>query len=497
MEAQHYTLQAPSGSLNLIDPIDALPENDARELKNIFPTGQKAKLRGGLDLFCSTGQSANVRSMFTLPLASGTTKVVACVNNKIMEVSTGTASNITGGTVPTLNDWQGDIFGHNLYLCNGTDTAQIYNGTTVSDCNFTGVAESDLINVSSYKEHLWFVEVDTASAWYHETAKSTSGALVEFDLSYYLRLGGFLLFAGSYTDRLGETTTDLFMFASSEGELLFYAGIDPSTIWQLAARYVIPKPLGYNSFVRVENDIWIITESGIIPVSGLFSGGTQRALDSVGYKVNPLIAEKAVITPYSHLWRGTYWGGGGRVYISIPTSGSTVMYLVCNLDTGGWCTYEYAADSPVSITIFNGYPYMGGTAGKIYKAEANKYDNGDPIPFRIKGPWSFFGARNRYKRFHKFRPLMYGKRGTSLSYAMNTDFRDTGQTSTINLTGGVSTPWYSAWYSAWSSSAEYLYDTYGLSGQGHSGSLVIEGTVSGAPLEFSAFDIGYEAGSMT
>lgn len=491
-----FPLSAPSGGINLVDAIDNMPPQDAIELVNLYSDGQKVITRGGYSLFADTANPSFVSSLYSLPLADGSEKLFAALDNKFYVLNP-IVVNITGSTTPTSSEWNGSIYRHHFWLCNGQDTVQVYNGTTINDATYTGVTLSTLINQSTYQDRNYFVEKNSASFWY-SGQNAITGALTEYPLDSFFHRGGFLLFCGSYTASLGDVETDFFLACSSEGELLFYQGLSPSdtaTPWKLRARFVIGRPLGYRAFVRVDSDLWIITSQGIVPVSMLFSGGSTVAANSVSRKINKIIQEAAREFPFSHLWTGRFWHQGKRVYIPIPLSVSDTYFLVCNTETGAWSKYELShVGRGISIEIYDDTPYLGAVDGIIYEFERTSLDSTLPVPFEMRLAFSFFNTRQQAKFFKEIRPLVFAVPGTTLNIGMDTDFRLTDTTREATFASAVSTPWGSPWGSAWSSEATYLFDRFGLEGKGHSGSLHITGEAS-ERIEFSVFEIRFEAGA--
>lgn len=492
---ESYPIPAPSGGLNLVDDIANMAANDAIELINLYPNGSKVEVRGGYQQHCDTASDEPIRSLYDLPLADGTAKLIACTDHTFQDVTTVTAADITGTTTPTSDDWNSTVFAHRRFFCNGVNTLQVYTGSgDVVDGTFTGVTQADLINVSSYKERLYFVEKSSASFWYGGT-KAVAGALTEYDLSYFFKRGGRLLFAGSYTDRLSSVTQDLFFACSSEGEILYFAGDYPGNTWALAARHVIGKPLGYRAFIRVDNDVWILTNQGIVPISLLFSGGTTVALNAVGRKVNKFISTYAKQVGVSHLWHGFHWQEGRRVFITVPFSETDTILLVCNTDTGAWSKYDHTEQgAALAISNFDGDFFMGSLAGVVHQGESGDDDNGDWISFDGRLAFNYFGAPRNFKVFKDVRPLIRTRTNVALSLTIDTDYQQTNNIATLTTGGGSSTPWGSAWGSPWSPAAQYFFKRYGLKGQGHTGSIRIQGRIKNAPLELSALDVRYEVG---
>lgn len=509
-EFQGYTVPAPTGGLNLIDRIDAMPENDAREITNFYSDGQTVQTRFGYSQYTNSAAATAIRSVATIATITGNEVFLGAANNKWYDISIGTLVDVTGTTVPTTNDWNTAVYWDTLYACNGQDTAQWFqDGLGFSDLTFTGVALDELINVSSYKERLYFVRKDTTEIWYGDTSVRGTAAtpeLTNFDAGPILRKGGYITFCGSFTDRLATTSSDLFLICSSEGELFFYSGSSPAdSAWQLVAYYQIGRPMGYRAFLRVENDVWIITEQGIIPVSMLFNGGSNIALNSVGRKINKRIANAAVAVGTSHLWSGLFWPRGRRVFIVIPESATSTTLLVCNIETGAWFPYEYeTAGVALCLTEYDGFIVSGSTAGYVYLHEVGvgfpvgysvQSDDGGPIVSSFKGAYSFYGSRGNYKSFKDIRPLMYTKRGVTLSVGVDTDFRSSSAISTVTVTSGKTTPTGSPTGTLPGADYEYLFDRYSLKGQGHSAALKIETSLTDVSIDFSAFEVRFEKGS--
>lgn len=498
MALQGYTQPAPTLGLNTVGAIDNMDSAYALELVNIFPSANSPVLRNGYTQFVTTGANNPLKFLSGLCLSSGTNKIVGTDNNKIWEFSTGTAVNITGTTIPSNGNWNGDTFGQRLFLCNGVDNAQVYNGTTTTDITFTGPTLSNLISVASYKERIWFIEKNSLIGWFGNTKAVGASALTSNDFQYAFKNGGYLLFAGSWTNQLASTSADLFFACSSEGEILFYTGSSPADTsnWAIVARFEnIGKPLSYRSFVRVNNDVWIITEQGIVPISQLFSGDPDMALETVGKQINPIIASYSASIGFNHMWHGVFWPQGRRVYIVIPTGGTNQIIAVYGIDSQGWTTYQLAdAGASVSMAVVDKQPYYASSLGVLYKGETGYNDNGQAISFNGRTAFSFFGQRGNYKAFKDIRPLMKTNRGLKLGLGLDTNFQKSVNIDTITTSSGTFTPWGSPWGSPWSSGVSYIFDRFAVRGQGHCAAIRFQGSIKDAPLELYGFEIRFDLG---
>lgn len=493
----------PSAGLDLVSPIDNMSPEYALELTNIFPGPAAPVTRYGYSEHADlSAANTSVDTLYPYSKANGDCELISVVNGvtpKIFAItSAGASTDITGATPISITgtNMQCEQFGSRLYMCNGVDTVQVYNGTNVTDSTFTGPTLSTLINVSSYKERLYFVQKDSFSIWYGNTRAVGASALTEFDFQYAIRHGGYLLFAGSYTNQTAQTSQDLFFVASSEGEILLYAGSSPdSDVWQIVARYHIGKPLGYRAFIRVNNDVWILTHQGIVPMSALFQTDSEQALNAVSARVNPLITQYSVTMPTSPRWHGVFWPQGRRIFVNIPSSETSTKMLVYSIDTKGWCVYQLAnTGDGISLAVSDGLPYYGSASGFVFLAEDGYTDNGEAIAFAGRTAFSFYDSRGNYKAFKDIRPLLKTRRGVTLFIGLDTDFQRRDSVDTITTGSGVTTPWGSDWGSAWPSATEYLFNRFATRGQGHSGAVRFGGSVNNSECQIFGFEVRFELG---
>lgn len=531
MSFQGYTMPPPSLGLDLVSPIDNMDPASALELVNVFPGAGAPTVRLGYTKFCTPGAGKQITFMHELPRKDGTSLLVAADANDIYSItSNATVTNVskTAGTYSSGN-WVKEIFANNIYLCNGIDNAQVYTGLGASkaqDILATGVSLNKLCSVSSYRERLYFVEKDTLRMWHHKnstgvTFVSASAVLDYYDFQYIARRGGYLLFAGSYSNTKGVSTQDLFMAVTSEGEIMMYSGISPDdTAWQLVAHFIIGKPLGPKAFIRVNQDLWILTHQGVVPVSSLFETDPEQALNVVSLKINPLITQYASQIDLSTMWQGFFWPAGRRVYISLPDSSSSATLLVYSIDTKSWTQFLlHTGDHAAMSCKFNDLPFYGSASGVIYQGETGFRDavdglDGESISFSGRLAFSFYGSRGNYKAFKDIRPLMRTRKGTVLSLGLDLDFNRSMFIDSIATTQNKFTPWGSntrwgigagtlnpstglpmtTYYQPWSSDIEYIYDRYSVKGQGHCAAIRFAGSIQNTSLQLLGFEIRYDLG---
>jgi hypothetical protein len=507
MAFQGFTMSPPYGGLDLVSPIDNMDPAFALELINVFPGAGAPTVRLGYQQFASIGVSSPIKLLAPLHFKDGTSQLIACTGSKIYAIdSSGVVTEKTGTTTPTDGDWQWVTYANNMYLCNGSDNAQVYTGTgNFSDITFTGVSKSDLINVTAHKERLYFIEKNSSRLWYgglQVTGTGGTPALTSFDLQYVFTRGGFAVGLGSYSNSTNVAAQDYFWACSSEGEIVFYNGTyagDFNT-WGLVGRFFIGKPLGYRAFVRVNNDVWVITEQGIVPVSALFQSDPEAALNLVSQKVNPLISESASLIPFDHQWAGFFWPQGRRVYISIPTTGAGCKFLVYAIDTKGWTVFQLFNDEhSLASVVFNNLPHYASSTGIIWAGETGQADavtstDSQAIAFSGRTAFSFYGSRSNYKAFKDIRPILKTQRGVTLNLGLDVDFKRSPTVTSVTTPSGVFTPWGSPWGSPWSAGIEHIFDRFAVKGQGHCAAVRFGGSIKNSTMQILGFEIRYDMG---
>ncbi len=520
----------PSLGLDLVSPVDGMDPASALELSNVFPGAGTPSVRKGYEEFASLAESTPVKFMKELPRPNGTSQLIVANDSKIYSISSsGTVSNVSKAGGYTNGSWNAEVFANNIYMCNGVNNAQVYTGTsTAADlhANFAGGGSTldKLINVNAYRERLYFVEKESFKVWYHDTVRAVftiaSSQLKSYDFQFNMKRGGYLLFTTTFSNQTAATSQDYFVAVSSEGEIVMYSGYSPDdTAWQPVAHFMIAKPLGRKAYVRVNQDTWIITDQGIVPLSALFQTDPEQALNVVSLKINPLISQYATNANLVDFWHGFFWGLGRRVYISIPDSENTAFFLVYSLDTKSWTQFNmYSGEHIKSSCKFLSNPYYGSALGKIYKGEFGYSDvvtstsTGQGIGFSGRLAFSFYNSRGNYKAFKDMRPIIRTRRGISLSLGLDTDFKRQSSLGTINTTIGNFTAWGSRWgigagtlnpstglpmptfYQPWSADIDYIFDRYATLGQGHCAAIRFAGNIKGSPLDFFGFEIRFILG---
>lgn len=490
------SIPAPVGGWNARDPLDLMAPQDAVKLENIIPNTTSGKLRRGYREHADGMGSNAVETLIEYAGKDGSRKLIAAANSNLYNATTYDTSATSLGSGYTNNRWQSVQIKDKLILVNGDDQPLQYDGSTVSNAAYTGVADDSVfIQVSLYKSRLYFVEKDSTSVWYAGVAAVT-GAVTEYDVGDVLKRGGFVQFAGSWTRDTGSGLSDLFVIVSNLGEVLVYEGDNPgASNWALVGRFYLPIPLGRRSFIHYNSDLVIITEDGVYPMSSVINSQGAVPESSLTAKINTAFNAAARLHSSNFGWQGVIYPRGRYAMINIPiTEGVQSEQYVMNTQTLAWCKFTCVNAS--SWCVFNEKPYFGGMDGKIYEFDFGDDDAGSAIPFDVKWAFNYFGDRNQMKRFLMAKPLLLANTDLTFTFDVEVDFQSKAVSSTATLTGPSGAEWDTAtWDTAeWADGGALVANWYSIGGLGRAAALRMRGSTKDIDFEINAVHVTYEAG---
>lgn len=495
-------LPAPTGGWNTRDPLTAMPEGDAQRLVNVFPEQGKCVLRKGCRWHSDTETASPVESLFEYNNTDGTSKLIAASDGEIWNCSSFQVSPTSLDSGFTSNKWQAVNFRNSLIMVNGADTPQNYNGSTVADAVYTGsgLTATNLVNVSVYKERLYFVEKNSANIWYGGVSNIT-GALTKLDVGSQLKKGGQVVYAGSWSRDTGRGLTDLFIIVSNKGEVLAYDGDYPaSSNWGITGRFYVSEPLGnpkYRSFAFLNADLIIITETGLYPLSKIFTDTLALASNnSLASKINKAFVDVAQNYSSNFGWEACSFPGNNYAIINIPLQSSTTseQYIV-NMLSGSWA--KFTGWNAQTFTTFNKKLYYGGIDGKVYEANYGYNDNEAPIDWEIKWSPSYLGADTNIKRVLETKPLIASDGNIAYGLSCDPDFQD-APLSAVLSTATTGAEWDTAEWdtSTWGDAVQYNKNWYATPAVGYLLSHKLKGSTKNAYFELFGLAVNFEYGGV-
>lgn len=435
-------IPAPTFGVNARDQQGAIRDVEALLLENWLPEGDRVRVRDGFLAHTTAGLgSGAVETIAEWRGASGV-KLLVAANGGIFDVSSpGTATELTT-TAQSSNRWQTACFNGRLIFVNGADAPLYFDGATMAPAGFTatGLTPSNLIYVAPFKSRLYFVEKDTASAWYGAAAGVT-GALTEFDFGQIAQHGGNLAAVGTWSNDSGEGLDDYLVAVMESGEILIYGGDYPGDSgWALQGSYMLAPPIGRRCLVKFGGELVVLTTAGPLPVSVAMRGVSPESAeaDATWGKIRRKFADLS--EAYGAVWGWQAFNHSGVGYFNVPTVvSSTSEQWVLNSTVPAWA--KYTGLNAQCFASSGGNLYFGGVDGKVYKV-GGASDNGKEIVARAKSAFTSFKQPTKMKRVTMLRPLIETEGtlqcsvGTDLDYE-NQNFAAGLQSFTVTGTGSL------------------------------------------------------------
>jgi hypothetical protein len=318
--AQTYRVRVPIGGLNTVASALDMPDTDCPLVVNLLAAENGLRTRLGYREWSKglLGDSTNeVRSL--LPFTGSqesSSRVFGVLDNGIYDVSAGGTSSPRVATFRVTNGNSGfgmstvmvTAGGHFLVYCDELNGTWLYseNGGTwtrvvmgTGPQQISGVDPDNLVFPFVFKNRLWFVERDSANAWYLPL-NQIYGVAQKFPLGALFRAGGHLIGLWSWTYDGGAGLDDSLVAVSSGGDVLVYQGTDPSQaatfglkgVWSIG-----PPPAGRRIGNSTGGELLLLSRLGLVPMSKLVLGAitsAEFATAKVSNYLNDIMREKAV-----------------------------------------------------------------------------------------------------------------------------------------------------------------------------------------------------------
>ena len=485
------SIPAPVKGWNSRDEFDAMDPLDAVQLDNWFPDAGGVSVRNGYVQFASGLGAASVQTLASYQAGSNSALLAAC-NGHIYNVSSGSHTSLGSGFA--INQWQTVNFLSRLFFVNGTDAAQVFNGTALSAASFTGVSTSTLIGCWQYQQRLFFWQANSTGFWY-ALLNSISGALAFYDLSAFCPRGGNLIAMTTSSYDGGNGVLDYAVFIMSSGDALLFSGNDPSlsSNWQLIGEYRIAPPVSPRAVTDYGGDSFITTYDDHVTLQQMFTAlrlGEQPPRS----KVSKAVQEAVTANKNALGWQALYYPKGRSLIFNIPNPDGSFYQHICNtgLPTQPWC--RYTGMNAYCWGIFNDNLYFGAANGIIYQADIGQLDNLGAIQATAQQAWNRMGNSQR-KRVSAVRPVVQSLGAASYTFNVGFDY-STLNIPTPDVTPGTGSPWNTSMWNTSPWSSEYTVDPRWRIGGG-SGTAAGFGISIAAtqPVSWYRTDLRLEAGS--
>lgn len=268
---------------------------------------------------------------------------------------------------------------------NGTDTPFVYDGSTFDTTPaLTFKAPDDNLDPEIldftwvFKNRFFFIEKDSLNAWYLPVG-SIGGEMTRFSLGGELRLGGKLIYGGSWSIESGDGLNAYCVFATDAGEIAVYQGSDPgdANAWSKVGVYQIGRPKGPQAFAYRGGDLVIATDLGAIALSSALQKDQVTISDNALSKPIEEDWRDAVRERTSGPWSLDVWSAGQMVVVALPgLAGRPPIWFVANARTGRWA--RFTGWEATCLCVHGERLFFGSPDGMVREANVGGLDDGLP-----------------------------------------------------------------------------------------------------------------------
>jgi hypothetical protein len=401
---------------------------------------------------------------------------------------------------------------HYLLVCDEANGYWIYDGAVWQAGTFTGGPSApdpaDLVHITEWNGRIWFVEKNTARAWFLDPL-ALEGDITALDVGSRFKDGGHLVQCSTWSLDDGAGMDDKFVMISSAGDVLVWAGLDPTTASDLTlvGRWSVGSvPEGRRVLSDWGGDVAILSTQGVITLTALLSGTSTLSSEKfLTQNISQYVRGVMEDTLDFYGWSMEQVPRQGIVIFSVPNgskfSGGLPIQFVLDTSTSSWSMFRGL--DMLSMSRY-GSEFLFGTSDNRLMLHTGTLDNvplggqtGEAVSFSILTHYSGLGQASIWKRPQYIRPYWVGSQQPTFNIQIRFDFDiEELRKSPAYLPKDLS-QWDSAiWDNAlWEGTAQSYLETIGLNGMGRHMAIAVRGN-SVADLTLVGFDIMYDTGGM-
>lgn len=497
------TVAAPTGGWNARDALGAMDPLDAVTLQNWWPGTNSVILRNGYTEH-ATGLPDQVETLMVY--ASDTTKMFAISDGNIYDVTTAGAVGAAAVSGLTNSRWQYTNIttsaGTYLVAVNGVDKAQFFDGTTWhvegsgAPYNWSGINSEDCNNILLFKTRIWVVENDSLRVSY-APVNSIGGTFQHLTMQGVMQKGGYIVAAMNWTLDAGYGMDDYIAFISNKGEVAVWQLTDPASVSGIAliGVYNLGAPIGRRCFIKYGGDLLIITQDGVVPMSGALQSSRLDPRVSITNKIQFAMSQAISLYSQNFGWQLLYFPKENQLYLNVPIrENSEQQQYVQNNITQSWC--QFLGWNANCWEIFDDNPYFGSN-GAVYKAWDGYSDNGSDIQaFGLQSFQTYGNVSQKQCKMIRYHLLVAGASSSYGNVNVDYDLSDnTAQLTSSVVTSGV---WgVSLWDQAfWGTGLTPAAEWQGATYIGYTFAPVLKTASNESQVQWVASDLVFEVGGV-
>lgn len=493
------SVSSPVAGWNARDSLAEMGPTDAVSIDNFFCTPFDVMVRYGYSQW-ATGIAGTVNTVASYSPPSGGAKLFAASGDSIYDVTNPGAVGTADVAGQTTDKWQhvnfGTAGGNFMYMVNGSDDPQLFNGTTwqavnaaSSPVSITGVTTSNLIHVAVFKSRLWFVERNSTKVWYLPVL-SVGGAAQQIEMNSLFNKGGYIMAMGNWSLDAGYGMDDYAVFVTSEGQVAVFKGTDPASAdtWSLIGVYDLGSPIGRRCLMKYAGDLTLICKDGLAPLSKSLMSSRVNSREMLTDKIQHVMSDYTTLYASNFGWETALFPQENMLMVNVPTGPTSSYQLVMNTISGAWSRFT---GWNAACFELHGDELFFGTSGAVCKAWDTQADNGNNIDFEAQQSFNYFGRQSQLKQVKMLRPLISTDGNSSVLLGVNVDFDTTPPTGIPTFSPTIGSAWdVSVWdgIDTWGGDLSIKKDWQTAFGLGYCVSAHIKGSARNSKLRWMSTD---------
>jgi len=501
--AQTVTVAAPIGGWNARDALGAMDPLDAVTLQNFWPGTNSVILRNGYTKH-ATGLPAQGQTL--MAYSSGTSnKLFAVSDGKIYDATSAGAVGAAAVSGLTNSKFQYTNIttpaASYLMAVNGADKLRTFDGTNWhidgdgAPYDITNIDTATVANITLFKNRIWLTTNDTLKVWYLPV-NSIGGAAVALDMTSIFQLGGYIMAGMTWTLDAGYGVDDYLVFITSNGEALVWRLTDPTTptgISQIGL-YKVGAPIGRRCYTKFGGDLLIITQDGVVPMSGALQSSRLDPRVSITNKIQ--YAMSSAISAYGSNfgWSLLYYPKENQLILNVPYDEGEQQQYVMNNITKSWCNFTGWYANCWELHVDD--PYFGGNGFVGLAWNGNTDDTSNIEGFGLQSFQSYGTALQKQCKMIRYHlqsngtPAVFGN--------VNVDYNLADESAQLNFSTSAYGLWDTGlWDSAiWGAGLVPTADWQGATNIGYTFAPLIKTATQGIQLQWVATDLVFEGGGV-
>jgi len=429
---------APFGGWNTRDDVGNMPAEDAEVLDNWLPDVNSVKPRKGFTQFVSGVGTGDVHTLATYVTSTGSKKFLAAGGTSIYEITSGTAVSLATDLTP--RPWDTISFNERVVFVNGGGKNLEYDGSTISEANFSLAAANGFFAAHVFKNRVFYASNNQLAFWYTELFAST-GTITKFPLAGIAERGGAVVALNSWTVDGGSGPEDFFAIFTSEGEVLVYQGADPGADFFIIGRFYVSPIVDNRAMTQIYGKLFIVTERDYVYLPDQLQvqgGGRDTKLSGA--------ARDAVKSFRNNTgWQVYYSANEGLLLVNVPTKSGESVQHVTNVKTGA--ATRFTNMNARSWGEFNGDLYFGGVDGTVNKYTGTQDGTAEIPCVALTAPSRL--QSNDEKLVTAYRPRMTSNGTLVVTTALKFDFTSLGSKQTNTMQADQTTVLPQDWPWTW------------------------------------------------